>query len=170
MILDLKTSKFFPDLGLFLIDVGFLSIAVKMNSLWRFLIAFLAITGAVSLAAALFQVEFGSSDYWKHHGIWFLVFITLFPRLTLILSNVATGGVLWWLSWIFAPRILVAILATVTYWYQNPILVVTSWLVALSGESSEKYIVAQRSKSHWRSEDSQYDSARWVNSDIKDRK
>lgn len=114
-----------------------------MGSLFRFLIAFLALTGAAVIATGLFGVRFGHEDYWSHHGILFLLLITAFPRLTLLLSSVASGGLLWWLAWLFAPRILVAVLATLSYWYANPILVVAAWLVALGGESSEKYAVAR---------------------------
>jgi hypothetical protein len=83
-------------------------------------------------------------NFWDHHGILFLIFITLFPRLTLFFSSVPFGGILWWLGFIFAPRILVAFLATVTYGMSNPILVAISWVVALSGESGEKYYVKKR--------------------------
>lgn len=84
------------------------------------------------------------TNFWDHHGLFFLLFITVFPRLTLIFSNVATGGILWWLGFIFAPRLLVALLATLTYWQTNPILVIASWVVALSGESGEKKFVSKR--------------------------
>jgi hypothetical protein len=83
-------------------------------------------------------------DFWVHHGILFLIFITVFPRLTLLFSGVATGGLLWWLGFVFAPRILVAILATITYGASNPVLVIISWFVALSGESGEKYFMRRR--------------------------
>src|SRR5262249_34294747 len=72
------------------------------------------------------------------------IFISLFPRLTLLFNFGLSGGLLYWLSWVFAPRLLVAVLATIYYWHQNPILVVLSWLIALSGESSEKYTVVKR--------------------------
>ncbi|MGE0762806.1 MAG: hypothetical protein AB7N80_05965 [Bdellovibrionales bacterium] len=115
-----------------------------MRVFFQFLLAFLAITGAV-LIASQFSVEFGNSNYWDHHGLLFLFFITVLPRLTLLLSSVATGGLLWWLGWLFAPRILVATLATIAYWQQNPVLVVIAWLVAVGGESSEKAVVVRRS-------------------------
>lgn len=37
-----------------------------------------------------------------------------------------------------------AVLATIAYWEQNPILVVISWLMALGGESGEKVVVRNR--------------------------
>lgn len=85
-------------------------------------------------------------NYWDNHGILFLFFITIFPRLTLLFSSVAFGGFLWWLGFIFAPRILVAVLATMSYLESNPILVIMSWLIALSGESTEKYTFRRRFK------------------------
>lgn len=84
------------------------------------------------------EIEYGTTDFFQKHGIFFLIFITLFPRLTLLFSSVATGGVLWWLGWFFYPRLLVAVLATVAYLHTNPILVAISWFVALSGEFAEK--------------------------------
>ena len=75
---------------------------------------------------------------WDVHGFWFIFFMFFFPRLTLLFSSVATGGILWWLGWIFAPRLLVAILATQSYWEANTFLVVLTWLWALSGEGAEK--------------------------------
>ena len=78
------------------------------------------------------------TSFWHVHGIFFIFFMFFFPRLTLLFSSVPFGGVLWWLGWIFAPRLLVAILATFNYWQTNPILVVLCWCWALSGESVEK--------------------------------
>ena len=79
-----------------------------------------------------------SVNFWDVHGFWFVFFMFFFPRLTLLFSSVVTGGLLWWLGWIFAPRLLVAILATSAYWETNTLLVVFTWLWALLGESSEK--------------------------------
>jgi hypothetical protein len=67
-----------------------------------------------------------------------------FPRLTLLFSSVPFGGLLWWLGWIFAPRLLVAILATTNYWQTNTVLCVLAWFWALSGESIEKTIVVYK--------------------------
>jgi len=93
------------------------------------------------VAIDVFDVEFGTTSYWTHHGTWLLIGLALLPRLTLLLSSIATGGVLWWLGWLFAPRILIASLATVAYFKVNPVLVVIAWLVALGGETTEKYCV-----------------------------
>ncbi|MCC6137946.1 MAG: hypothetical protein IT287_04895 [Bdellovibrionaceae bacterium] len=84
------------------------------------------------------------TSYWDNHGIFLLFFITIFPRLTLLFSSIAFGGFFWWIGFIFAPRILVAVLATMSYIQTNPVLVIISWLVALSGESTEKYTLRNK--------------------------
>lgn len=93
---------------------------------------------ATSVMMDVSKTDFGTIDFYQKHGFFFLVFITLFPRLTLLFSSVVTGGFFWWLGFIFCPRILVASLATVSYFHTNPILVVISWIVALGGETMEK--------------------------------
>jgi len=76
-------------------------------------------------------------DFWDNHGIFFIIFLFFFPRLTMFFAAV-WGGFLWWIGWIFAPRLLVAILATNSYWNTNKIIVVLTWIWALGGESCEK--------------------------------
>ena len=115
-----------------------------MNSLVRFMIAFFLVTLGVAGATAVFGVELSHAEYWDHHGILFLVAVAAFPRLTLLISGVPWGGIFWWLGWFFTPRMLVAVLATISYWNRNPILVVISWLIAFGGESSEKMIMIRR--------------------------
>ncbi len=125
-----------------------------MKLFFKFILAFLALTGAVTLMSQFTHVEFANKNYWDHRGLFFLFFVTLFPRLTLLFSSVAFGGVLWWLGFIFTPRILVACLATLSYWHQNPLLVIISWLIAIGGESSEKVVFIRRpfrSRYHHRS-------------------
>ena len=112
-----------------------------MNTIMKFAIVFLAITGATTLLMNYTEVQFSYRDFWQERGAFFLIFGTIFPRLTLLFSSVAFGGLFWWLGFIFAPRILVAVLATMSYWENNPILVVIAWLVAISGETGEKSIL-----------------------------
>lgn len=99
---------------------------------------------ATSVMMDIFHTSFGNVDFFKKHGFFFLFFITIFPRLTLLFSSVVTGGFFWWLGFIFCPRILVASLATVSYFHTNPILVITSWLIALGGETVEKVGLGRR--------------------------
>lgn len=93
---------------------------------------------ATSVMMDTMQTEFGTINFFDKHGIFFLIFITIFPRLTLLFSSVAFGGFFWWLGFIFCPRILVASLATVAYFHTNPLLVTLSWIIALGGETMEK--------------------------------
>ncbi len=85
-------------------------------------------------------------SFWDVHGVFFLVAMFFFPRLTLLFSSVASGGLLWWLGFIFTPRLLVAILATSGYWSTNPFLVILTWFWAVGGESCEKAVVSNKLK------------------------
>jgi hypothetical protein len=51
-------------------------------------------------------------SFWDVHGIWFIIAMFFFPRLTLLFSS--------------------------SYWDTNRILVVLTWIWALGGESAEK--------------------------------
>ncbi len=77
-------------------------------------------------------------NFWDVHGILFVICMFFFPRLTLLFSSVPSGGLLWWLGWLVAPRLLVAILATTLYWQTNMILVIVTWFWAIGGEGAEK--------------------------------
>ena len=79
-------------------------------------------------------------SFWMHHGIFFLFFMCFFPRLTMLLTGIcfAWSGFLFWIGWVFMPRLTVAILATNIYWHTNTVLCVFTWLWALGGESAEK--------------------------------
>lgn len=114
-----------------------------MKSLLKILFIFLAITGATSLLIQFTDINFGKTDFFEIHGWFFLISIAIFPRLTLLFSSVPFGGILWWVGFFIAPRFLVALLATTAYWNTNPILVTIAWLVASSGESSEKYMISR---------------------------
>lgn len=123
-----------------------------MNTIIKIAMIFLAITGASTLLYNYTDVTFGAIDFFTKHGWIFLVSIALFPRLTLLVSGlifntVEFGGIFWWLGFFFAPRILVAILATIAYWQTNQVLVILSWLIALGGESSEKIIIKRKMQS-----------------------
>ena len=104
----------------------------------RGLLFFLILAATSWILITQFNFPFGTVNFFENHGYFFLIAITFFPRLTLLLSSVASGGFLWWVSWLFFPRILVAVLATFAYFQTNPILVTISWLVAFGGESYEK--------------------------------
>lgn len=76
-------------------------------------------------------------DFFEQHGVTTLICLAIFPRLTLLIASFATGGVMWWLGWIFAPHLLVAILS-LQYWDTNPVLVIIAWFFALGRTSAEK--------------------------------
>ena len=69
-------------------------------------------------------------DFWAVHGIGFCICLAIFPRITMLITGICTAwsGLLFWLGWVFAPRLTVAILATATYWGTNPILCVFVWV------------------------------------------
>jgi hypothetical protein len=120
-----------------------------MKSMFKSLAIFFILLVATSVAFDVFQLNFGTTDYWQNHGWWFLVFISFFPRLTLLFGSVASGGFLWWAAWVFCPRILVALLATVSYFHTNPVLVVISWFIALSGEVFEKRMGMKKNRNRF---------------------
>jgi len=85
-------------------------------------------------------------NFWDVHGIWsgiwFLIFLGFFPRITMLVMSICFMGfahpVLFWFGWVLMPRLVVAVLATSFYWQTNPVLCVFAWLIALCGESAEK--------------------------------
>ena len=93
----------------------------------------------------------GGLSYWAVHGIIGGIFLGLMlaglPRLSLAFLALVSGsiGVSFWglVGWAFAPRLLVAIIATTVYWQTNPFLVVLSWAMAFGGETAEKVAVGK---------------------------
>jgi hypothetical protein len=120
-----------------------------MNSFVKFFLVFFVIAGVTGLLFPQLNIELGHQDYWDKRGVFFLIFMGLFPRLTLLIST-AWGGFLWWLGLIIAPRVLVALMATIAFWNQNPILVTIAWLMAIGGESTEKSFIVRRSSPSFR--------------------
>ena len=83
-------------------------------------------------------------SFWALHGIFFIIFMCFFPRLTMLLGTAvvsAYGGLLFWIGWLLVPRMTVAIIGTALYFDTNPILCIIAWVWALSGESAEKSVV-----------------------------
>lgn len=123
-----------------------------MKTIIKILIIFILLSAASTLLYNYTDLEFGNIDFFSKHGWFFLFAIALFPRLTLLVSgllvgSIEFGGIFWWLGFFFAPRILVAILASISYWHTNQVLVILSWLIALGGESSEKFVITRRMRS-----------------------
>lgn len=84
------------------------------------------------------------TDFFDNHGIWCLIFLAIFPRLTLLFGSFISGGLLWWLGWIFAPHLLVAFLA-IPFFDTNPVLTVIAWVIALGGTGIEARASTSRS-------------------------
>ncbi len=88
-------------------------------------------------------------DFWVAHpgfgGIIFLVCIACFPRLTTLFAVATPFGCLAWIGWVFAPHLLVAILATYMYWHTNPVLCVIAWFFALAGTGAEASTASKKS-------------------------
>lgn len=82
------------------------------------------------------------TDFWDVHGVWFIVFMSIFPRITMLVSTTVGGGFLYWIGWIFAPRLTVAILATYCCGHTNTFIVVMCWIWAFAGDTTEKSFVA----------------------------
>jgi len=82
-------------------------------------------------------------DFFDDHGVLALILLAVFPRLTLLFGSFVFGGWLWWIGWIFAPHLLVAILS-IPYWDSNPVLCVTAWVIALCGSSSEARHISRK--------------------------
>lgn len=83
------------------------------------------------------------TDFWEVHGILFIICMCFFPRITMLLATAAGSGIFYWLGWLLAPRLTVAILATYYYGHTNTALVVFTWLWALAGEPAEKNVACK---------------------------
>jgi hypothetical protein len=80
-------------------------------------------------------------NYWEVHTVWFLIGLTFFPRLTVLIFSHVTGGPLFWIFFLLFPRIVIPILAAYHYWDTNPVLVIVSFAISLGGETGEKKVV-----------------------------
>ena len=69
-------------------------------------------------------------NYWDYHGIWFLLGLAFFPRLTMLFFVATPFGLFAWLGWLITPRFLVAVLA-LAYWPEHPVLVIIAWVWAM---------------------------------------
>ena len=89
-------------------------------------------------------------NFWMEHGIFFLIFATFFPRLTMLFAVTAPFGFIEWLGWAIFPHLTVAILATQYYWETNPILCLIAWFIAFAGTGGEAKVVNNKvSKGSW---------------------
>ena len=81
------------------------------------------------------------------HPLVLLVGLAVFPRITtaamMLWGGLVSGGLLWWLGWIFTPHLLVAFLS-LPYWHSNPALVIVAWIFALGGTGGEAETARRR--------------------------
>jgi hypothetical protein len=74
-------------------------------------------------------------SFWDIHGILFILFMFLFPRLTMFLTCICfmpfAHPILFWIGWFLTPRFVIAILATTFYLFTNPVLCIFAWINAL---------------------------------------
>jgi len=78
-------------------------------------------------------------DFWELHGIWFIIFLAIFPRITMVVTGIFSAflGPLFFFGWLLFPRITIAILASMIYFDTNPVLCVLSWFWAFGGTRVE---------------------------------
>ena len=77
-------------------------------------------------------------NFWDNHTWLFILTMFFFPRLTMLFATSFGAGFLYWLGWLLAPRLTVAIIATMLYSQTNLVLIVFTWIWALCGETTEK--------------------------------
>ena len=70
------------------------------------------------------------------HGVFFLLGLAVFPRVTLLLFAATPFGWLAWIGWVIAPHLLVAVLS-LPYWDSHPVLVIIAWVMAFVGTAGE---------------------------------
>lgn len=85
-------------------------------------------------------------SFWEYHGVIFIFFMALFPRLTMLFATTLGGGFLYWLGWLLCPRIVVAIIATAQFFDTNPVLVVLTWIWAMGGTAGETTVAGKAIK------------------------
>lgn len=89
------------------------------------------------------EVTFTQESFWHFHKIYFIIFMFIFPRLTMLVTGIFLRfmGVGFFFAWLIFPRLTVACLATHFYWHTNPVLCFLAWMWAVGGELTEKTIV-----------------------------
>jgi hypothetical protein len=83
-----------------------------------------------------------SVSFWDVHGIFFLLGLMFFPRITVLFFSAVTAGIWFWIGFLIFPRIFVAVIAILNYWDTNPVLCIFALLCCLGGESAEKTVAA----------------------------
>ncbi len=84
------------------------------------------------------------TDFWRVHSVWFLIFMNLFPRITMLVATPFPIGFGGWFGWLVVPRIYAAIIATTLYWNTNPTLCVITWIIALGTTSTNEGVLIRK--------------------------
>ena len=87
-------------------------------------------------------------NFWDLHGVLFIIAMMLFPRLTMLFGTIVWkvfGGPLFWIGFLLAPRLTVAVIATHLYFDTNPVLCIFSWIWALTAGGVQTTAVKSRS-------------------------
>lgn len=89
-------------------------------------------------------------NFWDVHGLWFILFLFLFPRLTMLVTGIFATFMGFWffLGWIFVPRIVIAVLATTYYWDTNAFLCFLTWFWAITGTGVSSSATSSMAKNH----------------------
>jgi hypothetical protein len=96
----------------------------------------------VLTSCATNHVTYGSTSFFEYHTFFQLLGWVLFPRMMFWFFSAIHGGFFFWAGVFFFPRIMVAIMATTYYWSSNPFICIIAWIVALSGEATEKAAIS----------------------------
>lgn len=105
----------------------------------HWLIALALLTTLWAAPEVFAEVDAGAKpfNFWNFHGVWFIIGMITFPRITMFFFATMAWGPLCILGFIFVPYLTAAIIATNLYWDSNTVLCVFAWLVALSGTFGE---------------------------------
>jgi len=81
-------------------------------------------------------------NFWEVHTIFFIFFLLICPRLTMLFMGICffpfPHPILFFFGWLLCPRLVIAILATSNYWNTNPVLCILAWIAALGTVSENK--------------------------------
>lgn len=86
------------------------------------------------------------TNFWENHTWVFILAMFFFPRLTMLFATSVGGGCLYWIGFVFAPRLTVAIIGTYLFYHTNGLLLIFTWIWALVGEGVEKIILGGNGK------------------------
>lgn len=83
-------------------------------------------------------------NFFESYSLLTLLGLAFFPRITMFIL-LPWSGVFYVLGWIFAPHVVVAVLA-LPYWESNPLLVIGAWCFAVLGTAFEVFVFRSERK------------------------